>query len=69
MGKPKAVKNLEVRVYKVEWRWWWNSDGDDLSRYNSSEVTTAYKNYVVSTDATGKASIQLKVPEADWEDI
>ncbi|MDP5096985.1 MAG: MG2 domain-containing protein, partial [Flavobacterium sp.] len=66
LGKPKSVKNLEVRVYKVEWRWWWNSDGDDLSRYNSSEVTTAYKNYVVSTDASGKASFQLKVPEADW---
>ncbi|WP_445720000.1 alpha-2-macroglobulin family protein [Flavobacterium sp.] len=66
LGKPKSVKNLEVRVYKVEWRWWWNSNGDDLSKYNSSEVTTAYKNYVVTTDASGKGSIQFKVPEADW---
>ena len=65
-GNPKAVKNLEVRVYKVDWRWWWNSSGDDLSKYNSSQVTTAYKNFNVSTNASGKASIQFKVSENDW---
>ena len=65
-GSPKAVKNLEVRVYKVDWRWWWNSSGDDLSRYNSAEVTTAYKNFVVNTNASGKASVQFKVSENDW---
>lgn len=65
-GKPKAVKNLEVRVYKVDWRWWWNSSGDDLSKYNSAQVTTAYKNFNVSTDASGKTSVQFKVPESDW---
>jgi len=65
-GKPKSVKNLEVRVYKVDWRWWWNSSGDDLSKYNSAQVTTAYKNFNVSTDASGKASVQFKVSENDW---
>lgn len=65
-GKPKAVKNLEVRVYKVDWRWWWNSSGDDLSKYNSSQVTTAYKNFNVSTNASGKTNIQFKVSENDW---
>uniref|UniRef100_UPI00404AF52D alpha-2-macroglobulin family protein n=1 Tax=Flavobacterium sp. TaxID=239 RepID=UPI00404AF52D len=65
-GRPKAVRNLEVRVYKVDWRWWWNSSGDDLSRYNSSEVTTAYKNFNINTDASGKGSIQFKVSENEW---
>ena len=65
-GRPKAVKNLEVRVYKVEWRWWWNSSGDDLARYNSENVTTAYKNFKVSTDSSGKSSVQFTVPEDDW---
>jgi len=65
-GKPKAVKNLEVRIYKVEWRWWWNSSGDDLSRYNSDNVTTAYKNFTISTNSGGKGSFQFSVPEGDW---
>ena len=65
-GSPKAVRNLEVRVYKVSWRWWWNSNGDDLAQYNASNVTTAYKNFVVNTDASGKASFQFQVPENEW---
>ena len=65
-GRPKAVKNLEVRVYKVEWRWWWNSSGDNLSRYNSDNVTTAYKNFTISTNSSGKGSFQFTVPEGDW---
>lgn len=65
-GKPKAVRNLEVRVYKVEWRWWWNSSGDDLAKYNSENVTTAYKNFTVTTSSTGKGSFQFTVPEDDW---
>ena len=65
-GSPKAVRNLAVQVYKVDWRWWWNSSDDDLSRFNSSEVTTAYKNFNVSTNASGKASFQFEVSENDW---
>ncbi|NJM80030.1 MAG: hypothetical protein HC854_11150, partial [Flavobacterium sp.] len=65
-GKPKAVRNLEVRVYKVEWRWWWNSSGDDLARYNSENVTTAYKNFNITTNSAGKGSFQFTVPEDDW---
>ncbi|KIX21749.1 membrane protein [Flavobacterium sp. 316] len=65
-GRPKAVRNLEVRVYKVEWRWWWNSDGDDLARYNSDNATTAYKNFNITTNSSGKGSFQFSVPEDDW---
>lgn len=65
-GNPKSVRNLEVKVYKVEWRWWWNSTDNDLARYNNDEVTTAYKNFTVSTDASGKGSFKFLVPENDW---
>ncbi|WP_322550917.1 alpha-2-macroglobulin family protein [Flavobacterium psychraquaticum] len=65
-GSPKAVRNLDVQVYKVDWRWWWNSSDDDLSRFNSSEFTTAYKNFNVSTNASGKATFQFEVSENDW---
>ncbi|HEX8270528.1 MAG TPA: MG2 domain-containing protein [Flavobacterium sp.] len=65
-GRPKSVKNLEVKVYKVEWRWWWDASNDNLSSYNSSNVTTAYKNYVVSTDASGKAHVAFSVTDDEW---
>jgi uncharacterized protein YfaS (alpha-2-macroglobulin family) len=65
-GNPKSVGNLEVQVFKVDWRWWWNSSDDDLSRYNSSEVTTMYKTFKISTNTSGKGSVQFQVPENDW---
>lgn len=65
-GEPKAVSNLEIHVYKVEWKWWWNSSDNDLSSYNSSEVTMPYKRYLVSTNASGKGSVAFSVPENDW---
>jgi len=65
-GQPKAVANLEVHVFKVEWKWWWNASDNDLSSYNSSEVTMPYKRYLVSTNSSGKGSVSFSVPENDW---
>ena len=41
-GEPLANQELEVKIYKVTWRWWWNRSGDDLSRYETSTGVTAY---------------------------
>lgn len=65
-GNPKAVQNLKVQVYKVEWRWWWDASYDNLSSYVSSNSTTAFKNFTVKTNASGKASFQFKNEENEW---
>ena len=65
-GRPKAVRNLEVKVYKVEWRWWWDASSDNLSNYNASNATTSYKTYVVNTDGSGKGSIQFSLTDEEW---
>ncbi|OXG09594.1 hypothetical protein BC749_1011082 [Flavobacterium araucananum] len=65
-GRPKAVRNLEVKVFKVDWRWWWDASSDNLSNYNSSDATTSYKTYVVNTDSSGKGSIQLSLTDEEW---
>lgn len=65
-GKPKAVQNLEVRVYRLESRWWWDASNDNLSTYNTSNVTTAYKFFRVNTNTLGKASVSFSIPDNDW---
>jgi len=62
-GKPIQRKNLEVKVYKIEWRWWWNSSYDNLSSYVSSDYHRPVQQYTLDTDATGKANFKLKIPE------
>ena len=61
-GNPIKRKNLEVKVYKVEWRWWWNSSYDNLSSYVSNKYHRPYLNSKINTDANGKSSFNLKIP-------
>ncbi|WP_291286869.1 MG2 domain-containing protein [Flavobacterium sp.] len=65
-GRPKSVRNLEVKVFKVDWRWWWDASSDNLSNYNSSNVTTSYKTLVIDTDSRGKGSIDLSLSDEEW---
>ena len=65
-GAPKSVQNLDVRIYKLESRWWWDASNDNLSNYSSSNSIIAYRNYKVSTDSSGKGSISFAVPQEDW---
>ncbi len=65
-GRPKSVRNLEVKVYKVEWRWWWDASSDNLSNYNSSNATTSYKTFVINTDSSGRGSVQFSLTDEEW---
>ncbi|HEY0261668.1 MAG TPA: alpha-2-macroglobulin family protein, partial [Chitinophagales bacterium] len=65
-GRPKKTDELNVSVYKVDYRWWWRSSDDDLSDYNASSSKTVYYTTTVSTDASGKGSFTLNTNEDDW---
>ncbi|MBP6557709.1 MAG: hypothetical protein KA213_05035, partial [Flavobacterium sp.] len=65
-GRPRSVKNLQVSVYRLQSRWWWDASNDNLSNYNTSNATIGYKNFYTNTDASGKGSISFAVPDEDW---
>lgn len=62
-GQPVKRENLEVKVYKIEWRWWWNSSYDNLSSYVSSNYHRSYLDTKVTTDSNGKGKFTLNIPE------
>ncbi|MBE0390769.1 alpha-2-macroglobulin [Flavobacterium sp. PL002] len=65
-GRPRSVRDLEVKIFRVQWRWWWDASEDNLSNYNSSNATTSYKTMYVNTDSNGKGSFQFAVDEDEW---
>ncbi|OWP76441.1 alpha-2-macroglobulin family protein [Flavobacterium oreochromis] len=65
-GQPKPIRGLQVRVYKIDSRWWWDESSDNLSNYSTSTSTTAYKSYVINTDGSGRGEVIFSVPENDW---
>jgi uncharacterized protein YfaS (alpha-2-macroglobulin family) len=65
-GKPVQRKKLEVKIYKIEWRWWWNSSYDNLSSYVSSNYHRPMQQYEIDTDASGKASFKSIFLKKTW---
>ena len=62
-GKPIQRNNLELKVYKIEWRWWWNSSYDDLASYESSSYRTPFSSSTVNTNAKGEANFNINIPD------
>ena len=62
-GKPIKRNNLDVKVYKIEWRWWWNSSYDNLSSYVSSSYHKPFFDTKINTDVNGKAAFKLNIPD------
>jgi uncharacterized protein YfaS (alpha-2-macroglobulin family) len=62
-GKPVSRAKLEVSLYKVEWKWWWDKSGDSLAQYASNSSNNRLLQGVVSTkDGLGQWKFQVKYP-------
>ena len=60
-GNPLADRKLEVGLYKLEWRWWWDVNKGNISKYNSSNHLKATQKSTIKTDRKGIASWNVKV--------
>lgn len=64
-GKP-VNRKVNIRVYKVKWRWWWNSsENNDLASYIGSSYNEAYSSTDIET-VNGKAEFNLRVNNPEW---
>jgi len=64
-GKPVSRKNLKVQVYKVSWRWWWDSYDGDLSNYIGSAYNMPVINQTIST-VNGQGQFALRINRPEW---
>lgn len=65
-GQPKPSRKLDVRVYKVEWRWWWDESNNGPSSYSTAISNMPFHSEQVVTNASGKASFSFKTDEDQW---
>ena len=58
-GNPVSKNNLQVEVFDIRWRWWWERDDyDDLSRYVSNNSSHLLLSEKINT-VNGKANFNL----------
>lgn len=64
-GKPVSKNDIHVKVYKLRWSWWWNSNGD-LSSYVNSTSTEVILDQYISTNSKGQGQVKVRVNYPDW---
>ncbi|MEW7278000.1 MG2 domain-containing protein [Aquimarina sp. 2201CG1-2-11] len=65
-GNPIATKDLEVFIYKVDWKWWWDSSDDNLSTYNRGTHRDEVFRTKVTTNSSGKANFKFELKYPEW---
>ena len=63
-GSGVANRRLSVGIYRVDWRYWWQDGNDNVARFSSSSHTESIATYTATTNAEGRATLSLSVP--DW---
>jgi alpha-2-macroglobulin len=63
-GKPISRDGLEITVYKLDWRSWWEYDGDQLASFmgNTYRAPVIKKN-VSTLNGNGRFSFRIDRPE------
>lgn len=60
-GKAQANKKLKVGIYRVNWRWWWDRDNENLSQYNNSNHMGAMKTSALTTNSKGEVQWDVEI--------
>lgn len=66
-GKATSGKTIEARLYKVDWRWWWESGSENLAHYVSGSYYKPVSSWKVEK-AEHKSQIRLNVKYKNWQD-
>ncbi len=62
-GEPVSLESIELTLYKIEWKWWWDKSGDRLSQYASaSHSGVVAKDTVATENGGGNWTFQIKYP-------
>ncbi|MGD9940980.1 MAG: alpha-2-macroglobulin, partial [Clostridia bacterium] len=64
-GKPVRSGRLEVAVYKLQWRWWWEKGQESLAEQASDIYEKLIKKETVNLRG-GRASWKLRINYPDW---
>ncbi|MCK9611310.1 MAG: MG2 domain-containing protein [Bacteroidales bacterium] len=64
-GSPVKSGKVQVDIYKVNWRWWWDNSGYDVADFVRSQYNEPYKTFEQGF-VSGKGQFNITIPDADW---
>jgi uncharacterized protein YfaS (alpha-2-macroglobulin family) len=65
-GHPlEGTRNVELELYKIQWRWWWDQTGDQFSNFTQDKYNKLVKTENVQV-VNGHAQWNMHINRADW---
>ncbi len=64
-GAPTDIDEVEVTLYKVEWKWWWDKSGDSLAQYAQRSHSSIVQQDTVNI-AQGKGEWKFEIKYPAW---
>jgi len=65
-GKPVSRNNIEYKIYRIGWSWWWEDGGNStLANYINNSSYTPVEQGKLRT-VNGKASLGFQINYPDW---
>ena len=64
-GQPVNHSNLEYKIYRISWSWWWENGEESFGTYiNNSSITPVASGNLQTTG--GKTSFKFRINYPDW---
>lgn len=64
-GAPVSRSGVEVNVYKLNWRWWWDNSVDRIANYVEGSYSQLVQTKTINT-TNGKGSYNLEIKSPGW---
>jgi uncharacterized protein YfaS (alpha-2-macroglobulin family) len=64
-GKPLNRDNLEYKIYRTGWNWWWESENESFEAYINNTSYTPVSAGKIKT-VNGKGQIKFRINYPDW---
>ncbi len=56
---------VEVQYYRIQWRWWWDNNGDNLSNFTQDEYNKLLKKETLTLN-NGRGQWSFGTSESEW---
>ena len=64
-GQKVDRRGLKLKVYKLDWKWWWDRSYNELANYQGKMYSQPVQEHTLQTRG-GEATWKLQINEPDW---
>lgn len=61
----EGARNVDLELYKIQWRWWWDESGNEFSNFTQDKYNKLIKTESIKL-VNGRAKWNLNIAGADW---